>query len=201
MARSLPIDQPQSSESGMTAAEIRELVRSEINAGRRLSSSARLNLWTAIGTTVTTVLTTVALIIAFVQSQIGNVQSQIVNVQSQIVNVQSQMTGLEDGIQSQLADINTRIDGVRSAAREDIRNVGVEIRALREEILPLAVRLASIESRLAVLSPAASGGAGSTLTSRELLDNAEQDGQLRAWPSPEELPLPADLLALDRIAP
>ena len=195
------MDQSQPSVSGMTDAEIRELVRSEIDAGRGLSSSARFHLWTAIGTTITTVLATVALIITFVQSQIGNVQSQIGNVQSQIGNVQSQMTGLGDGIQSQLADINARIDDVRSSGREDIRNVGVEIRALREEVLQFAVRLASIESRLAVLSPAASGGAGSTLTARELLDNAAQDDQLRAWPSPEELPLPAGLLELDRIAP
>ena len=118
MAHTSPIDQPQTGVSNnMTAAEIRELVRSEINAGRSLTSSARFHLWTAIGTTITTVLATVALVVTFVQSQIGSVQSQIGSVQSQIGSVQLQIAGLAESMQSQFTAVNARIDDVYSAVR------------------------------------------------------------------------------------
>ena len=111
------------------------------------------------------------------------------------------MTGFGEDIQSQFAAADASFDDARKAGSKNIRNISAEIRALREEGLPLAVRIASIESRLAVLSTAASIGAGTAQAAQEEFDNTAQGNQLPAWPSPGELLWPADPLGANRNIP
>lgn len=177
----MSIDHSQQNASGMTATEIRELVRTEINANRSLASSDRFHVWIAVGKTIATVLATVILIIMFTQSQIGRIQSEIVNVQLRI-------TELKKNIQNLSITINASIDGVRSVRTKNTRNVGVKIHAHSDDVLPFSLRLSSIESTLTVLLPATSRGIGSILTAQELSNSAAHDGPLRAWPLPEVLP-------------
>ena len=124
----MSIDQSKQNESGMTATEIRELVRTEINANRSLAFSARFHVWIVVGKTITTVLATAILIIMFTQSQIGRIQSEIVNVQLRI-------TELERNIQNLSVAINASIDGVRSVGTNNTRNVGVETHAHNDDVL------------------------------------------------------------------
>ena len=56
------------------------------------------------------------------------------------------MTGFGEDIQSQFAAADASFDDARKAGSKNIRNISAEIRALREEGLPLAVRIASIVS-------------------------------------------------------
>ena len=113
----------------MPATEIRELVRTEINANRSLAFSHRFHVWIAVGKTIATVLATTILIVMFTQSQIGRIQEEIVKVQLQI-------TELEKNIQNLFNAINASIDGVRSVRTKNTRNVGVEIHAHSDDVLP-----------------------------------------------------------------